>query len=536
MRMNLRSYLLGIIGLLFSVSASAQKIYNRIIIKSNNIESIINKANPFREAYTVSTLSNDLGLYCIEFDSEKSDAFLNQLRENRNVLIATFDQHLQSRAKPNDAFIDKQWYVNFLNLPRAWDVTTGGKTVSGKEIVIAILDSGIDISHKDLAGNIFINAAEIPNDGKDNDGNGYIDDVNGINTSTNNGAISTAFHGTWVSGIAGAKGNNGEGVTGMNWNVKILPITNTTNVSSLIKGYDYARLMRKMFDESGGTKGAFVVVANYSGGLENAFGSDPSYKPWCDMYDLLGQQGIISVGSTANNDVNVDNVGDLPSTCPSEFLISVTSCNATGDLASGSAFGKVNVDIAAPGENIFGLNTKDAYKDDTGTSASAPMVAGIAALLYSVPCADFDKLVSTNKVAAARVVRDAILNGNNKTSNLQLRTKTGGYLNAYKAMVNMQDACGGKLLLPSLKGALNITNISILADQAIIDFVSPDENEYLLTWYDEAGKTVKTSKVIPQVFGDKSTSVYVGDLIQGVYIISLYSKEGISAKKLFLAR
>lgn len=533
--MKLKSYFFGILGLLFSVSLSAQKIYNRIIVKSKNIESVINQVISNRDAYTIDVLSSDLGLYTIEFDGDKNHAFLNNLKENRDILFASFDQHLQSRAKPNDALLDKQWYINFLNLPRAWDITTGGKTNSGKEIVIAILDSGIDIAHKDLAGNIFINAAEIPNDGRDNDGNGYIDDVNGINTSTNNGIITSAFHGTWVSGIAGAKGNNGEGITGVNWNIKILPITNATNVSSLIKGYDYARVMRRMYDESGGAKGAFVVVANYSGGLENAFGSDPMYKPWCDMYDFLGQQGIISVGSTANNDVNVDNVGDLPSTCPSEFLISVTSCNPSGDLASGSAFGKVNVDIAAPGENIFGLGTRDGYKEDTGTSASAPMVAGVVALLYSVPCADFEKLIATNKVTAARTVRDAILNGNNKTTNLTLRTKTGGYLNAYRSIVNMQDACGGKLLLPSVKGSLNITNITYVGNEATILFVSPDENEYNLSIYNEAGQTVKTSKVNPQLFGDKFTTMDFGDLIQGVYFISLYSKEGIVTKKLFWA-
>ena len=184
-----------------------------------------------------------------------------------------------------------------------------------KEIVVAVLDDGIDVNHEDLMGNIFINNKEIPNDKIDNDGNGYIDDYKGYNIDLGNGTAVAQNHGTGVSGIIGAIGNNQLGISGINWKIKILPIFGVNQLDEIIMAYSYVLKMKRLYLSSKGDKGAFVVVTNYSGGISKAWGDVEPYKQWCAMYDLLGAEGILSVGATDNEPINVDVIGDMPSTC-----------------------------------------------------------------------------------------------------------------------------------------------------------------------------------------------------------------------------
>ncbi|MBP8754784.1 MAG: S8 family serine peptidase, partial [Chitinophagales bacterium] len=211
---------------------------------------------------------------------------------------------------PNDLSFPLQW--NFYNdgttggiadadidADEAWDITTGGLTALGDSIVIAVIDDGFDINHLDL--NFWKNYNEIPSNGIDDDGNGYIDDFNGWNVLTETDVLDEYLHGTHVSGIAGAKGNNGFGVTGVNWDVKIMAVSIGLAVyeSNALEAYAYVFDQRKLYDETNGEKGAFVVVTNSSFGIDYQLPED--YPIWCAMYDSLGRLGILNAAATINS-------------------------------------------------------------------------------------------------------------------------------------------------------------------------------------------------------------------------------------------
>ena len=509
---------------------------NRLIVKGENLrwESLVTKNQREKSTISYESISQDLHLYLVERDQEFTSVEIAEISKTLGASEVFYDRQLSERKVPNDALFDMQNYLSLVQIPKVWDITTGGKMDNDEEIVIVILDSGIEIDHPDIANNIFKSPREFPNDKIDNDLNGYVDDVSGINAATNQGVHPVTRHGTWVSGIVGAEGNNNFGVSGVNWNIKILPISAVTNVATVIKGYDYALRMKKLYLQTNGIRGANVVVTNYSGGLDAVFGTDPAYKPWCDMYDLLGAQGILSVGSTTNSNSDVDVVGDMPSTCSSEFFIAVTSTDSNGLISRNSGYGTTNIDLAAPGEGIFNLRNGASYFDDSGTSASAPLVAGTVALLYSVPCPTFVTMVKTDKIKAARYVRDAILNGVSPTSELKTYVKYGGYLNAFNSLVNMQDACEGTLAIPTQTGDLGVERVTYNGGFMRIKYLTPETGKYALGVYDAAGKIVRFFEFEVPAFGDNTYEVDGLDLPQGVYYVNIISEKANAAKALFI--
>jgi hypothetical protein len=513
-------------------------IKDQIVVKTESVKDYFYDLASLNGLYgdiEIETISKDLNLYLLKFSTPVDDFGFNFIKKMNSTKFIAYNYTLEERRTPNDPSYGNQWYLDFINMPKVWDYTTGGKTKEGKEIVIAILDTGVQTNHSDLEGNIFINSLEIPGNGIDDDNNGYRDDVSGINVKSNNGTHAVTFHGTWVAGVAGAKGNNSLGVTGVNWDVKILPLTEVTNVAGLLKGYDYILNMRKAYNQSGGTKGALIVAANYSGGLKNRFGTEAEFRPWCEMYDLLGAQGILSVGSVANSSFDVDIEGDMPTTCESEFLISVTSINAQSNLAAGSAYGKKNVDIAAPGENILGLANNNTYKSDIGTSASAPMVAGVISLLYSADCSNLDKLIEENPRSLALSLKNAILNGVTKTSSLEDITATGGYLDAFKSYVNLQDLCENQILDPSIKGDLAIKFTSQLGNEILINYVTPDEQSIDFILSNSLGQTIRKGNIIPPQYGDKTFSLDVTDIPSSILHLSLFRNKEKVTTTLFVS-
>jgi subtilisin family serine protease len=142
--------------------------------------------------------------------------------------------------------------------------------------------------------------------------------------------------------------------------------------------------MRRLYNETDGEKGAFVVATNASWGIN---GGEPADSPlWCAMYDSLGAQGVLNCGATANNNVDVDVVGDLPTACPSDFMISVTATNID-DMRTFSAYGATTIDVGAPGDNVYTTSISGGYGTTSGTSFASPLTAGVIGLLYSAPCA-----------------------------------------------------------------------------------------------------------------------------------------------------
>lgn len=350
---------------------------------------------------------------------------------------------------PNDPTYISQSDMNLIRMPAAWGISTGGLTTRGDTIVVAVIDDGFQTDHPDLVENIWINHLEISGDGIDNDMNGYIDDRMGYNVSTENDSHPVKSHGTSVSGVIGATGNNGIGVAGVNWNIKLMLISGAGFESDVIMAYQYVLDMRNRYDQTGGEKGAFVVVTNLSGGINNAWAYD--HPLWCEMYDKLGARGILSVTAAPNNPISVDVDGDMPTTCTSPYMIAVTNVDNSDVLVSNAGFGAESIDIGAQGHGTITTATFDAYKPFPGTSAAAPHVAGAVALLYSTPCTEFLDDLMTDPDGIAERVRDIIYATAAANNSLEEITVTGKRIDVGDAMLATTSANCGAPIIPEIQ-------------------------------------------------------------------------------------
>ncbi len=345
----------------------------------------------------------------------------------------------EARRTPNDPGFGQQWShentgqaVNLNPFPippglfpgtpdadvdstEAWDYLVGSPNT-----IIAIIDTGVDYRHPDLAANIWTNPGEIP-DSIDNDGNGYIDDIFGWNFADgNNDPDDLDGHGTHVAGIAAAVGNNGIGVAGVNWNSKIMSIKagNPGFTTSSIAGAQlYIAKMRSQY-------GFNIVVSNNSYGASGAPFSFVEY----DSIVTSSNAGIPFVTSAGNAAVNNDTIPDYPSTYLVNGLISVASTDNNDVLSTFSQYGLTTVDLAAPGEQILSTvppfyNPPFNYDYFDGTSMASPIVAGAVGLLRSL---DPNLTVSQ--------VKNFILQGVDQVPNLATRVLTGGRLNIAKSL------------------------------------------------------------------------------------------------------
>ncbi|MCF8275902.1 MAG: S8 family serine peptidase [Flavobacteriales bacterium] len=422
-------------------------------------------------------LSAPMAAYLLEFDpSIHHRQFLQQLWNHPSVTLIQLNHYIQDRAiTPNDPQLNQQWWhVNNggaggtadadIDSDEAWEITTGGLTATGDTIVVCVVDDGGDLNHPDLMANNWVNYHEIPNNNIDDDGNGYIDDYLGWNPVDDDDNVDNGSHGVNVAGMIGAVGNNSTGVVGVNWNVKIMNTTygniggvNNPNEANVIEAYSYPLAMRRLYEQTNGAKGAFVVATNSSWGIDNA---DPLDAPiWCAFYDTLGVAGILSAGATANNNVNIDNVGDLPSACSSEYMISVTATN-NNDVRTFSGYGQTTVDLGAPGEDVRTTAAGGGYSTTSGTSFATPATAGAIALVYSAPCASLAVIAHSDPALAAQMVRDAIFNGIDPIPNLTTECVTGGRLNVKGALDQILNNCSsGGCIPPFSITASGITDV-----------------------------------------------------------------------------
>lgn len=432
---------------------------------------------------------------------------------------------------PNDNLFFDQWSMERIGATKVWDVTTGGTIAESQEdIVIAVLDDGYLVEHEDLIDNIWVNADEIPGDGIDNDNNGYIDDYQGYNAQSDNDQHSVSSHGSRTAGIVGAKGNNNIGITGVNWDVKIMLLSGITNAPRIVEGYEYIIAQKQEYIASGGQRGANVIVTSFSGGIANVSESD--YPEWCELYNTLGELGILSVSAAPNLNIDLNQELDLPTRCSSDYLIVATNSDQLDRKVVEAGYSSQHVDIAAPGEEIPSTNSTGSYKNISGTSASCPHIAGGIGLLYSLNCDIFE--IISNKATLALSVKDAVMESARSAPDLQGITVSGGILDLAEATNEIRSLCG---LTNEDIGITTLDVSSFTSPASPVEFVDVEfttihAQEVEIALYDMRGRLLVKNTIVPDIFNPNRVTLSTGnDLIQGMYIVTLSNGEHHLSRK-----
>lgn len=462
MRFITSSLFLFLFVFTFGSTSSAQQSFI-VRLQKNTNPLIFSKLNSVK----LKPISKSIGLYLATPEINKTSVAqaLSHMQSSPSVVYANPNHKVSPRAnisKPNDKDFAKQWsHVlsanNFgIDALTAWSVYgTGGNDKNGNEIVIAIVDGGVDIYHQDLISNMWVNKNEIAGNGKDDDGNGYIDDINGWDVENDSGTILSEEHGTHVSGIMGAQGNNNKNGVGVNWKVKIMYVSmgwSLADTEHTLAAYEYIRKQKELWLTSNGQLGANVVAINSSFGIDLADCTSTEFSQWNDMINHLGESGILSIGATSNLEVNVDKHGDVPTSCKSDYLVAVTNSDNTGNKATGvewdavkepsnenygAGFGKINIDLAAPGTDIFSTLPNQEFGSNTGTSMATPHVTGSVGYLYSVASPAFLSLAQEHPGQAALAIKEAMLKSVTVRPNIKNLCASGGILNLFAASTQM---------------------------------------------------------------------------------------------------
>jgi len=339
---------------------------------------------------------------------------------------------------PNDPLFPQLWGLDNtgqtggtsdadIDAPEAWTVTTG----TGNGPLVAIVDTGVDYTHPDLAANIWTNPGEIPGNGIDDDGNGYVDDVHGWNAIANGGdPMDDNGHGTHCAGTIGGVGNNGIGVAGVNWHTQIVAckFLDKNGAGSLGNAVTCINYLNTLIDH-----GVPVRVASYSWG---ALTGPASLK---NAINRQRSRGVLVAAAAGNSNVNMDRrlFRFYPASYALDNIISVGATDSRDNRASFSNYGKTYVDLGAPGVDIWStvppvvagatcMTTGGCYASFSGTSMATPHVAGTAALYLSI-----------NPTASYAAVKSRILNGVDKKPSLANYFATGGRLNAYRTITGV---------------------------------------------------------------------------------------------------
>lgn len=357
---------------------------------------------------------------------------LDLFSSDPSVEVAEPNAISQAKAIPNDALFESLWGMKTIQAPLAWDTETGYRP-----IVVGVIDSGVDYTHEDLATNMWTNPGEVPNNGIDDDGNGYIDDVYGYDFANDDGdPWDDGYHGTHVAGTIGAVGNNMVGVAGVNWDIQIMAIkfldgkTGRGTLLGAVQAIDYATSMG-------------VKLTN------NSWGCACNYVALEDAISAANDAGMLFIASAGNSGKDITSSGAAvsPGGLQLPNIISVAATGSSGRLTYWSNYGREHVHLAAPGEGILSTFPKalcgqkascknTAYSGLSGTSMSAPHVTGAAALLWSA----YPGLT-------AEEVKTWLLGGVDPVPALADKTITGGSLNVAKALANAASPVGFRVSL-----------------------------------------------------------------------------------------
>ncbi len=381
---------------------------DRVIVKFKEGSLSIQALSRVKSQYKLQTIKQFKGLniHVFKLPMDKvPHKIIAELSKRPDVEYAEPDYIYTLKAIPNDPEWEYLWGLQKIQAPLAWDAVQGSSNV-----VVAVIDSGVDYNHNDLKDNMWINGGEMPNNGVDDDSNGYVDDYYGINAINGSGnPMDDNGHGTHAAGIIGAVGNNGVGVVGVNWHVKIMALKFANQqgegyTSDAIECINYAIQKR-----------AHIINASwgeyyYSQALKDAIA-------------MAKDAGILFVAATGNENNNNDLYPFYPASYDLENIISVAATDQKDLLAGFSNYGRNSVHVGAPGVEILStwLDNRYAYAD--GTSMAAPYVAGLAALLKA-----------QNPSYTWRDLKCRIMKSVDPLDSLNGKTITGGRINAYKAL------------------------------------------------------------------------------------------------------
>jgi subtilisin family serine protease len=296
----------------------------------------------------------------------------------------------------------------------AWDVFTGDPNIK-----IGIIDTGIDYNHPDLAANVWTNPGEIPGNGIDDDGNGYVDDIHGYDFVNNDGdPFDDNGHGSHCAGTIAGVGNNNIGVAGVNWQAKVVGIKFLSAAGS------------------GSTAGAIAGV-QYAIAIgvkltSNSWGGGGFSQALLDVINDAGAAGQLFVAAAGNSSANTDVSPQYPAGYDSPYIISVAATDHNDNLASFSNFGATTVDLAAPGVNILSCQPGGGYQLLSGTSMATPHVSGVVALAMG-------RFPSATNL----FIKQLVLSHADPKPQLAGKCVTGGRLNAFMTIADPDTTAPG---------------------------------------------------------------------------------------------
>ena len=348
-----------------------------------------------------------------------SDA-LQIFKQDPNVELVQPNFIYRINLTPNDERYGQLYGMTKISAPQAWEVTTGDPSV-----IVAVIDTGIDKNHPDLAANVWQNPGEIAGNAIDDDANGFVDDTNGWDfLNGDNDPADGQSHGTHCSGTIGGVGNNGIGVAGVNWNVKIMPLKTHDDIVggstsvTVISTFEYVTMMRN--------RGVNIrATSNSYGGPPEAGTYDQALK---DAIDASGRAGVLNVFAAGNQlTVSQERDNDILPTYPGSYnspsILAVAASDQNDNMASFSHYGATTVDVAAPGVGILSTTPNNGYGSKSGTSMSTPHTAGAAALV-----------AAAHPGLSAASIKATLMNTVDVLPQWSGLTQTGGRINVARAI------------------------------------------------------------------------------------------------------
>ncbi len=346
---------------------------------------------------------------------------VKRLNQDPRVRYAEPNHRIELENVPNDPSFGDCWGMNNtgqtggvedadIDAVEAWDISIGSR-----DVVVAVLDTGVDYTHPDLAANMWTNVDEIPDNGIDDDNNGYVDDVIGWDFEhQTNDPMDDYGHGTHCSGIIGAEGNNGIGVVGVNWRVTIMPLRIIGNQDLDAYCLDAAEAIHYAVDNGARLMScSWWTVEHYNQTLEEAV-------QYADQMDVA----LVAAAGNDSRDDDDPNYNHWPSEWPYDNIFAVAATNHSDGIAYFSNFGPTSVDVGAPGEDILStVWPNHAYETMSGTSMACPHVAGTVALMLSI-----------RPELTIAEVKQALFATVDPIPDLQGVTVTGGRINAFRAL------------------------------------------------------------------------------------------------------